>query len=117
MAEVLAISRGYFDLVLRNPGDRFTVPDGMTASWWVAVDEASVPEAVEEPVQETVTETDAATTTATTTTTRKTKTSTTVTAPTAEPFADPVDPVAVASEADQALSGTQPDWVAPDAAI
>ena len=39
--EVIATKVGFFGASLRNVGDRFTVPDGAKASWWVPAESAA----------------------------------------------------------------------------
>lgn len=95
MSKVRANQRGYFGGMVREAGDIFDVPDGAKASWWgpVGDDDAPAPAA---PAAK-----------------RKPKADT-VAAPTAEPFGDAPAPVRVENEINAALSGTQPDWIAPD---
>ena len=104
MANVIATTRGYFGGLIREIGDKFAVPDGITASWFKPVN-GDEPVSLSEPVSE-----------AKAKPLRKAKVDT-VMAETAEPFADAPAPIRAFNAINELTGSTQPDWISPDADI
>lgn len=123
MANVVAITKGYYGGVVRDPGARFPIPDDLWADKkrrpsWVKLDPSTAfggkgdhdgdgSVGGSKPKAETVEAAKPAGK-------GKKSKADTVEAPTAQPFADAPVPQTVA-EAQKAVGGMQPDWVPPDA--
>ncbi len=98
MAKVVAIQRGYYGRVLREPGDVFEAEG--EASWFKPVS-ASVqdePATAEEPAAKPAKG-------------RGRPRAETVQAPNSQPFADASEPVRVQNEVNEITGQTEPDWV------
>lgn len=90
MGEVVANSRGYYGKLLRDPGDRFFVADGATASWFDPVGERQEAETQEAGGK----------------------------ASRGRPKKSPPEgPVRAPSEANELTGATEPDWVQPGATV
>lgn len=117
MADVIANERGYYGGILREPGERFSIPDE------ILKDEKRRPKWVRlaafggkgdhdgDGVTGGAASDDAKAETDKPKRGRKAKAET-VEAATAEPFADAPEPVSLA-EAQKAMGGIEPDWIAP----
>lgn len=116
MANVKALTRGYFDGIIREYGEVFSIDDEIMDDpkrrpKWVKLASAAVTEAAEIGEGEGAHDDDA----------DKPKKGKggrkpkpeTVQAPEAKPFADAPAPVRAKSEINDALGTTQPDWLAP----
>ena len=42
MQQVIAVSVGFDGVTIRNPGDAFDMPDGVTADWFRSADQAAL---------------------------------------------------------------------------
>lgn len=113
MADVIANERGYYGSILREPGERFSIPDD------VMKDEKRRPKWVRLAAFGGKGDHDGDGVTGGATKVeegkpkrgRKAKAET-VEAATAEPFADAPEPVSLA-EAQKAMGGVEPDWINP----
>lgn len=106
MAKVVATQRGYFGRILREPGDVFGVPDGVTGSWFEPVggkpaEEFDAPVALADSAPDADPPKRG----------RGRPKAETVAAPTAVPFADPPEPIRAPNEANALAGQTEPDWV------
>lgn len=101
MADVIAITRGYFGGEVREPGERFPWPDGRDLASWVrpAGSVEFSPEAVDAPEAVKAKHRGRG---------KGKPKAETVEAPEADPFAD--EPQTVA-DATKAIGSVQPDWV------
>ena len=42
MQQVIAVAVGFDGIVVRNPGDAFDMPDGVTADWFRSADQGAL---------------------------------------------------------------------------
>lgn len=106
MANVVATQRGFYGRQLREAGDRFEVPDGETASWWVPV---------EAPLFADIGDHEGDGSSAVTGTSKRGRKPRveTVDAPSTVLFGDAPAPVHVENSFNAATGATHPDWMNP----